>query len=106
MAISGNLRVTPETMISISGDFNTSNNTVNKLTQQMLAIVGELQPTWSGEAATAYYDKLKGLQNDMNKIHAMINEHTEDLIQMARTYQAAEKANQQTASSLKVDQIA
>lgn len=105
MAIDGILRVTPEKMISISGQFGNSNNTVKNLTTGMLNIASELKPVWSGEAATAFYAKLNGLQGDMNKLHKMIQEHTEDLAQMAKTYQTAERANQATASSLKVDQI-
>lgn len=105
MAISGNLRVTPETMINISGQFSTSNNSVKNLTNQMLNIASALKSTWGGEAANVFYQKLNGLQNDINKLFKMIKEHTDDLQQMAKTYQTAERANQATASSLKVDQI-
>lgn len=105
MAITGNLRVTPEKMISISGQFGNSNNTVNNLTNSMLNIASELKSTWGGEAATAFYSKLSGLQGDMNKLHKMVKEHTDDLQLMAKTYQTAERANQATAASLKIDQI-
>ncbi len=105
MAISGNLRVTPEKMISISGQFGNSNNTVRNLTTSMLNIATALKSTWGGEAATIYYQKLNGLQGDMNKLHKMIKEHTDDLQLMAKTYQTAERANQATAASLKNDQI-
>ena len=105
MAINGNLRVTPEKMISISGQFGDANNTVKNLTTSMLNIATALKSTWGGEAANAYYQKLNGLQGDMNKLHKMIKEHTDDLMLMAKTYQTAERANQATAASLKVDQI-
>lgn len=105
MAISGNLRVTPEKMISISGQFGNSNGTVKNLTTQMLNIASALKSTWGGEAANAFYQKLNGLQGDINKLYKMIKEHTDDLQLMAKTYQTAERANQATASSLKVDQI-
>ena len=85
MAISGNLRVTPEKMIAISGQFGDSNNTIRNLTTSMLNIATALKATWGGEAATIYYQKVNGL--------------------MAKTYQTAERANQATASSLKNDQI-
>jgi len=103
--MTGNLRVTPEKMISFSGQFQQADNKVNNLTQNMMDIVNQLSRTWSGEAATGYYNKLKGLQADMNKLHKMIQEHTTDLQDMAKTYQAAEKANLQTASALKTNQI-
>lgn len=105
MAISGNLRVTPEKMIAISGQFGDSNNTIRNLTTSMLNIATALKATWGGEAATVYYQKVNGLQGDMNKLYKMVKEHTDDLQLMAKTYQTAERANQATASSLKNDQI-
>lgn len=103
--MTGNLRVTPEKMISVSTQFGQSDATVNSLTTQMMDIVSQLSSTWAGEAATTYYNKLKGLQGDMQKLHKMIQEHTTDLNDMAKTYQQAEKDNVQTASALKTNEI-
>lgn len=103
--MTGNLKVTPEKLISMSTQFGNSDTTVNNLTRQMMDIVGQLSSTWSGEAATGYYNKLKGLQGDMSKLHRMIQEHTTDLIDMAKAYQQAEKDNVQTANALKTDAI-
>lgn len=103
--MTGNLKVTPEKMISMSTQFGQSDAKVNNLTTQMMNIVGQLNSTWSGEAATGYYDKLKGLDGDMQKLHRMIQEHTSDLNEMAKTYQQAEKDNLQTANSLKTNEI-
>jgi WXG100 family type VII secretion target len=103
--MTGNLRVTPEKLISGSQQFSSSDNRVNNLTNQMMNIVSQLNPSWAGEAATGYYTKLRGLQNDMQKLHRMIQEHTQDLNEMARTYQQAERENVQTASALRTDRI-
>lgn len=103
--MTGNLRVTPEKLISMSQQFQTSDNNVNNLTRNMMDIVSQLSSTWAGDAATGYYTKLKGLQGDMDKLHKMIQEHTADLQEMARTYQSAEQANVQTASALKTNEI-
>ena len=100
MAISGNLRVTPETMLSISTQFGECNNQVKNLTNQMMNIATELGGSWSGEAAQVFYQKIKALEPDMQKLFNMIKEHADDLQTMAKAYQQAEKANQQTASSL------
>lgn len=96
----GNLRVTPETMLSTSAQFAESNASVQTLTQQMMNIASELSNTWAGEAAQAYYNKLKGLEPDVQKLLRMIKEHADDLQSMAKAYQNAEKLNQQTAGSL------
>lgn len=103
--MTGNLRVTPEKMISVSTQFGQSDATVNNLTTQMMDIINQLNSTWTGEAATGYYTKLKGLQGDMQKLHKMIQEHTTDLTDMAKAYQQAEKDNVQTATALKTDAI-
>lgn len=103
--MTGNLRVTPEKMITTSTQFQQSDSTVNNLTQSMMAIVNQLSTSWAGEAASEYYGKLKGLEGDMQKLHKMIQEHTTDLQDMAKTFQEAEKANLQTASALKINEI-
>lgn len=103
--MTGNLRVTPEKMISMSSQFAQSDSTVSGLTAQMMDIVNQLNSTWAGEAATGFYNKLKGLQGDMDKLHKMIQEHTTDLNDMAKAYQQAEKENVQTASALKTSEI-
>ena len=103
--MTGNLRVTPEKLICTATQFSQSDNTVNTLTNQMMDIVNQLNSTWAGEAATGFYTKLKGLQGDMQKLHKMIQEHTTDLNDMAKTYQQAEKENVQTASALKTNEI-
>lgn len=103
--MTGNLRVTPEKLISTSTQFGQSDGKVNNLTQSMMDIASQLNSTWAGEAATGYYTKLKGLQADMQKLHKMIQEHTTDLQEMAKAYQEAEKANVQTANALKTNEI-
>ena len=103
--MTGKLRVTPEKMIATATQFGQSDSSVNNLTKQMMDIVSQLSSTWAGEAATGYYNKLRGLQGDMSKLHKMIQEHTSDLNEMAKTYQQAEKDNVQTSSSLKIDAI-
>ena len=99
--MTGNLKVTPEKMISIATQFGTTGNNVNNLTQQMLDIASQLSSTWAGEAATGFYNKLNSLQNDMQKVFKLIQEHSTDLNDMAKVFQQAEKDNLQTASSLK-----
>ena len=103
--MTGILRVTPEKLIAKSTQFAESDNKVNNLTNQMLDIVGQLNSTWAGEAASAYYTKLRGLQGDMQKLHRMIQEHSTDLNEMATTYKTAEDANLQTANALKTNEI-
>ena len=71
----------------------------------MLDTVDSLNSTWAGEAATAYYNKAHSLQDSINKMIRMINEHSTDLQAMAQVYQEAERTGQETAAALKTDVI-
>lgn len=101
----GILKVTPEKLISTSDEFNTTGGQIRTLTQNMVSMVDSLKSSWEGEASTAYSQKFHQLENDMEKMHRMINEHVKDLQEMARQYQLAENDNVQTGSSLAGDVI-
>ncbi len=103
--MTGNLLVTPEKLISTSQEFSNLGSQVNSITQQMLQIVASLGATWAGEANTAYAGKFNSLEDDMTKMYRMINEHVQDLQDMARNYQQAETANVETSSGLQSDVI-
>lgn len=45
-------------------------------------------------------NKFNELSDDIAKIHTMINEHVNDLNEMARIYQDAERKNQEISSAL------
>lgn len=104
--MTGTLRVTPEKLISTAQSFSSSAGTVQNLTSSMLATVDSLNGTWAGEAATSYYNKAHGLQESINKMVKMINEHSTDLQAMAQVYQEAERTAQEAASALQTDVIA
>ena len=102
----GILKVTPEKLQSTASSFEGTGTTVNNLTQQMTAIVTGLSgQIWSGEAATAYVNKFNGLQDDMDRIYKMIQEHSQDLQEVAQQFITAENANKDMANSLSSDVI-
>lgn len=104
--MTGTLRVTPEKLISTAQSFSSSAGTVQNLTSSMLSTIDSLNSTWAGEAATAYYNKAHGLQESINKMIKMINEHSTDLQAMAQAYQEAEQTAQEAAAALQTDVIA
>lgn len=101
----GILKVTPEKLISTADEFQTTGGQIKTLTQDMIAMVDSLKSTWEGEASTAYSQKFHQLEDDMTRMHRMIDEHVKDLNEMARQYQAAENANMETSNSLQGDII-
>ena len=103
--MTGKLLVTPEQLITASQEFSQEGTEVNNLTQQMLQIIHELKSTWAGEANTAYDSKFSSLEDDMSRLFRMITEHSTDLEEMAKNYQAAETAGVETSNALTSDVI-
>jgi WXG100 family type VII secretion target len=101
----GVLKVTPEKLIAASGEFSSTGKTIRSLSQEMLEIVNSLKSVWMGEAATGYGTKFLQLQDDMEKINRMIQEHVTDLNEMAREYQTAEDTNTEQSASLTTDVV-
>ncbi len=101
----GIIKVTPEKLISTAEEFNAANSQLRNLTQQMIQTVDSLKSAWEGEAATAYNTKFHQLDDDMQRMHSMINEHVTDLKEMARQYQTAEQANAEIGNTLAGDVI-
>jgi WXG100 family type VII secretion target len=69
----------------------------------MMEIVTQTSSYWEGEAREAYVNKFNQLQDDIEKIHKMIQEHVTDLEAMAKTYQEAEQKSMDTANQLAGD---
>lgn len=103
--MTGNILVTPEKLISTAQEFSSLGQTVNGLTQKMVDTVTSLSTTWSGEAHTAYLNKFNQLNDDMQKIYTMIQEHSNDLQEMAKNYSTAEATNVDSGNSLNADVI-
>lgn len=101
----GILRVTPAELISISNDFSAKGNAISSLTAEMTNQVSSLTSAWEGEAATAYITKFRGLDDDIQLMNRMIQEHVADLQEMANTYSQAEATNLSNIETLTSDVI-
>ncbi|MDD6729100.1 MAG: WXG100 family type VII secretion target [Eubacteriales bacterium] len=103
--MTGILKVTPEQLIATANEFQSIGTTVRNLTGEMTNIVTGLSSIWEGEAATAYTAKFNGLQDDIERLHAMITEHVTDLNDMANVYSNAEKTELDEIATLSSDVI-
>ncbi|MBD5463392.1 MAG: WXG100 family type VII secretion target [Lachnospiraceae bacterium] len=102
----GILRVTPEKLIQTSGEFATTGNQMKNLTSEMISQIQGMKGIWQGEAADAYGTKFNSLQTDMDKLYRMVQEHVNDLQEMAAQYQMAETGNTEQGSGLNINVIA
>ena len=96
----GILKVTPEELQSTAGEFSGKGNTIKGLMDQMMGIVTNLSGSWQGEASATYLRKFKGLQTDIDKMNRMIQEHVQDLNNMANQYKQAENQNMEAGQAL------
>jgi len=101
----GILKVTPEKLKAASSEFSGTNNAIKSITDEMIAVVNSLRGSWTGEASDAYSSKFSQLQDDMDRIYRMVNEHVIDLADMADEYTRAENINVETGNALKGDVI-
>lgn len=101
----GIIKVDPQKLISTAEEFSGTGNQVKTLTDNMVSIIDSLKSVWEGEAATTYNTKFHQLQDDMDKMNRMIQEHVKDLNEMAQQYITAENTNIDTGNSLAGDVI-
>ncbi len=99
--MTGTLKVDTQSLARTANSFKTTGTQIARLTQNMTDTVSKLSGNvWSGDAAIAYTRKFKGLQDDINRMKKMIDEHVDDLLAMAKQYEQSEKENQQIANGL------
>lgn len=98
--MTGTIRVSPEKLIATSQEFSTHGSTIASITSEMLSIVASLSSVWEGDAGTTYMTKFNSLEVDIMALNRMIQEHVNDLQQMANLYNAAEQSNTDDAASL------
>lgn len=96
----GILKVTPEKLVQSSGEFATVGGQIKNLTSEMMTKVQGMKNMWQGEAAEAYMTKFSSLQTDMDKLYRMVQEHADDLQQMASSYKMAEDGNTEQGNGL------
>jgi len=103
--MTGTLKVTPERLISTASDFSSKGGTIAQLTSQMTSLVVGLASIWEGEAANLYINKFRQLDDDIQRINRMVQEHVTDLNEMAGAYQRAEDQSISDFESLATDVI-
>jgi len=95
------LKVTPEELQSTAADFQTKNSSVKQYASDMLQLITSISgDVWSGEAATAYIAKFRGLESDIAVLTSKLEKETENLVSIATKYSSAENTNVAAAGSL------
>ncbi len=101
----GIIKVSPQLLTNTAAEFSNQGAAVNTLTNEMMTMITGLSATWEGDAATTYISKFKGLEDDIQKMIRMIQEHSTDLEEMSRIYAKSNAENAEEANSLSSDVI-
>lgn len=101
----GTLLVTPEKLQETASDFGAQATQVKALHDDMMQKVKGLSSTWTGSAADAYLAKFSALQTSMDKINRMINEHVNDLNEMAQQFISADTSAASIAGELPASEL-
>ena len=105
MARDNVLKVEPARLSAAANSFQSMAASVRGDTSQMMQIVENLCKSWKGDASTAYLNKFRGLDGDMQQIQNRINEYVNDLRQIFNLYRNQEASATGTINSLSNDLI-
>lgn len=95
-----NLKVTPAELEANAADFKSVMTQTKSLTDDMMNDVTGLSSSWTGDASASYINKFRKLQTDMDTMGRMINEHVNNLTELAKEYTTTEKKNAAATESL------
>lgn len=101
----GIIKVSPQLLTGTASEFSSQGAAISNLTGEMMNLITGLTAAWEGDAATAYISKFRGLEDDIQKMVRMVQEHSMDLEEMARIYTDADVQNMEDASGLSSDVI-
>lgn len=101
----GILKVSPEQLRSTASEFSSQGQQISSCTSEMMNIVTGLSSAWEGAASQAYVNKFRALDDDIQRLNRMIQEHVQDLNDMAQAYEQAEQQATDAASTLTSDVI-
>lgn len=101
----GIIKVSPQLLTSTASEFSSQGSAISSQTSEMMNLVTGLTSVWEGDAASAYITKFRSLEDDIQKMVRMVQEHSTDLEEMARIYSDADTQNMEDANSLSADVI-
>ena len=101
----GIIKVSPQLLNSTAAEFGNQGNQISNITGEMMNLIIGMAAAWEGEAASAFITKYRGLEDDIQRMDRMEQEHSSDLQEMAQIYTEADTANAEGANSLSADVI-
>ena len=101
------IHVSPEKLTQTASEFEQTAGEIKTLTSNMTDTVSQLSGrVWNGEASVAYRAKFNNLQDDINRLYAMVTIQAAHLKQIALEYKTKEAENAAEAGTLSGSVIA
>lgn len=98
--MTGTIKVSPDKLMATASEFSKEGSNMTNLVSEMINMVTSMNSTWEGDASMAYITKFNSLENDLQVLNRMIQEHVTDLEEMANLYRTTEQSNSDDAASL------
>ena len=84
--------------------FSHTKGKIDRTTKSMAQTIDSLNRAgWTGEAAHKYNQKFHQLDDDIQRVQKKVQEHIDDLMQIAKTYEHAEHTGHNMVASLPTD---
>ena len=100
------LKVTPAELKKQGQQFEKEANDFKKITNKMFDLINGINgKVWSGNAANAYKNQFKQLQDDSQRLYKLVKEISTDIVKVADNYAEAEKTNTEASKKLAKDII-
>jgi len=103
MAMSAELRVNAQTLLSKSGDMKSIRARLSNIMQDMKARFQSLNSSWDSEASASYQAQFNKIHKDIEEMLHIVDEYTRDLDDVAQKYITTEQKLEDIASSLPGD---
>ena len=100
-----NLRVTPETLEQKAGEFTGLIQEIKGRFDRIQSVASKTKSYWRGEAGDQDREGYASFQEDIDFVLRRLEEHPDDLLQMAGIYRKAERDVAGTNATLKIDLI-
>jgi len=100
MAMTAELRVNAQTLLSKSGDMKSIRGRLSSIMNDMKAKFQSLNTSWESEASAAYQAQFNKIHKDIEEMLNIVDEYTRDLDEVAQGYITTEQRLEEISSSL------
>jgi len=100
MAMTAELRVNAQTLLSKSGDMKSIRARLSNIMNEMKAKFQSLNTSWESDASAAYQTQFNKIHKDIEEMLNIVDEYTRDLDEIGQGYITTERKLEEISSTL------